>query len=293
MKDAARLLAYLAATVLFGALCAPVIYWTAQALGGRGSFSFLAQYDFQKIFHRSLLVGALIFVWPFLRTIGVRSWRDLHLEPNPHRLRDLAVGFVIAATPLLCFAAGLVAFGVYSLRSSVSMLSLLERIGAVAVVPLLEEPLFRGLILGVLLRGSPAFVAMLATSAFFSIVHFLKAPEQTSATVTWMSGFASIANSFHQFQQPLLLLAGFCTLFMLGWILADARVRTRSLWAPIGLHAGWIFANAMFSKIARREYEALPWFGRNLLIGLAPLCVALVSWGILRLWLKHVAKTRS
>jgi membrane protease YdiL (CAAX protease family) len=135
-------------------------------------------------------------------------------------------------------------------------------------------------------------LATLATSAFFSIVHFLKAPEQTTTDVTWSSGFVSIANSLHQFEQPMLVLAGFTTLFLLGWILADARIRTGSLWLPIGLHGGWIFANAMFSKVARREFEALPWIGRNLLIGIAPLCVALLSWAILRAWLRHVERAK-
>ncbi len=161
------------------------------------------------------------------------------------------------------------------------------------MVPFIEEPIFRGLILGVLLRSSPPLAAALGTSAIFSILHFLKAPEHTSTIVTWSSGFVSIGNSLTQFNQPLLLLAGFTTLFLLGWILADARIRTRSLWLPIGLHGGWIFANALFNKIARREFEALPWIGRNLLIGLAPLCVALLSWAILRAWLKHVERDKA
>ena len=33
--------------------------------------------------------------------------------------------------------------------------------------------------------------------------------------------------------------------------LADARLQTRSLWLPIGLHAGWIFSRGAFNKIAR------------------------------------------
>ena len=77
----------------------------------------------------------------------------------------------------------------------------------------------------------------------FSILHFLKSPEQSTDTVTWLSGFVSLGNSFSQFAEPLLVTAGFTTLFLLGWILADARVRTHSLWLPIGLHAGWIFAS--------------------------------------------------
>jgi membrane protease YdiL (CAAX protease family) len=130
--------------------------------------------------------------------------------------------------------------------------------------------------------------AIFLSSAIFSIVHFLKPAEEPDPVITWTSGLEAVANAFGQFQEPPLVLAGFTTLFLLGWILADARIRTRSLWLPIGLHSGWIFASAIFNKVARREVEALPWLGKNLLIGIAPLAVALISWLLLRAWLKHV-----
>jgi len=293
LKDAARLLAYLAATLLFGALTAPLLYWAVQWLNARGLLQFLAQYDFETFFHRALLMGALLFFWPLLRSLRIRGWRELGLQKNEHALRDAAVGFVAAAVPLLLFGALVLSVGVYSLRSSVSLSAVAERILSAIVVPFIEEPLFRGLILGVLLRGSSPAVAALLTSAGFSILHFLKAPADTSAVVTWSSGFVSIANAFTQFTQPLLFLAGFTTLFLLGWILADARIRTRSLWLPIGLHAGWIFSSAIFNKVARREMELLPWLGKNLLIGIAPLCVALVTWAVVRAWIKHVESNRA
>ncbi|HEX8679704.1 MAG TPA: CPBP family intramembrane glutamic endopeptidase [Chthoniobacterales bacterium] len=288
MKDAARLLAYLTATLLFGALSAPILYWSAQALAQRGLLRLLSGYDFETYFHRALLGGALLFFWPLLRSLRVRSFRDLGIVSNPAASRDAGAGLGIAAVPLLCFGALLLNLGIYSLRPSISLSQIGERVISAAVVPFIEEPLFRGLILGVLLRASTPVVATLATSALFSILHFLKAPENTSPVVTWTSGFVSIGNSFAQFSDPLLVLAGFTTLFLLGWILADARIRTQSLWLPIGLHAGWILASAVFNKLARRELVALPWLGKSLLIGIAPLAVALVSWGILRLWLHHV-----
>ena len=288
MKDAARLLAYLTATLLFGALSAPILYWSAQALAQRGLLPFLSGYDFETYFHRALLGGALLFFWPLLRSLRVRSFRDLGIVSNPAASRDAGAGVGIAAVPLLCFGGLLLNLGIYSLRPSISLWQIGERVISAAVVPFIEEPLFRGLILGVLLRASTPVVATLATSALFSILHFLKAPENTSPVVTWTSGFVSIGNSFAQFSDPLLVLAGFTTLFLLGWILADARIRTQSLWLPIGLHAGWILASAVFNKVARRELVALPWLGKSLLIGIAPLAVALVSWGILRLWLHHV-----
>ncbi len=293
LKDAAKLLAYFAGLILFGALVAPLLFWTAQSLVARGHLLFLARFDFETYFHRALLVGALLFIWPLLRSLQIRSWRELGLAPNPGRGSDAGAGFIIAAIPLLCFGAGLIALDVWTLRPTFSLLPILQRSVSALVVPFIEEPIFRGLILGVLLRSCPPIVAALATSGIFSILHFLKAPEHTSTVVTWSSGFVSIANSLTQFNQPLLLLAGFTTLFLLGWILADARIRTRSLWLPIGLHGGWIFANALFNKVARRQMEALPWIGKSLLIGLAPLCVALLSWVLLRAWLKHVDRDQA
>ncbi len=160
-----------------------------------------------------------------------------------------------------------------------------------AAVPFIEETLFRGLFLGVLLRGNRPWPATLLSAGIFSIVHFLKAPDQTTTSVAWTSGFVSLSHSFDQFTEPMLVLAGFTTLFLIGLILADARLRTRSLWLPIGLHAGWILASGAFNKIAHREILALPWLGKNLLIGIVPLCVCLVSWLLLRGWLRYARET--
>ena len=85
----------------------------------------------------------------------------------------------------------------------------------------------------------------------------------------------------------MMVLAAFTTLFLIGCILADARVLTRSLWLPIGLHGGWIFASGAFNGLARQRMAALPWLGKNLLVGVVPLGLAALTWIIMRLWLKH------
>ncbi len=293
MKDAARLLAYAAATLILAALFAPVLYWTGQWLVWRGLVPALAEYEFDRYFRRSVLIVALLLSFPLYRWLRISGWRELGLVSNPHPIRDAGAGFLISAFPLIAFAILLMSLQMYSFRRSILPSELASRTLSAIVVPFLEEPIFRGLLLGILLRRSATWIAIFLTSAVFSILHFLKTPEQSADVVTWLSGFDSIANSFSQFSEPILVLAGFTTLFLLGWILADARIRTRSLWAPIGMHAGWIFASANFSKIARQEVEALPWLGRNLLVGIAPLCVALVSWVILRAWTRHVEIAKS
>jgi CAAX protease family protein len=287
LKDAARLLGYFAATILFGAVTAPLLFWAAQWLATQGILPILATFDFESFFHRALLLGALIFLWPFLRWLRIKGAHDLGLAKNRHWLRDLALGFVISAVPVICCEIVLVQSGIYSMRDIWSW----EAVGKVtltaAVVPLIEESLFRGFFLGVLLRGLRRWPAIILSAAIFSIIHFLKAPDQTTTSVQWSSGFVSLAHAFDQFGEPMLVLAGFTTLFVIGLILADTRILTRSLWLPIGLHAGWILASSVFAKVARRELLALPWLGKSMLIGLVPLGVCLVSWALLRVWLRY------
>ena len=288
MKNAVRLLVYFAATILLGALLAPVLFWTAQSLATHGLFSFLGNFDFETFFHRAFLVAAVLLLWPLFRSIRLRNLEDLTLRRNGHWPRDLAAGFFFAALPLLCCGALLIALHIFSLRLAINWFPLTKILGASIAVPLIEEAFFRGLILGILLRSGRANMSIFLTSALFAIVHFLKAPLHTSAIVTWTSGFNSIAHSFSQFSNPTMVAASFTTLFLIGWILADARVVTRSLWLSIGLHAGWIFSSGAFNKIARREILALPWLGKNLLVGIVPLGVACLTWMLMRGWLRYV-----
>ena len=293
MKDAARLLAYFVATLLLGAILAPLLFWGGQWLAAHHILSFLARFDFETFFHRALLVAGLILLWPLLRAIRIRRLPDLELNPNPRWRSDLITGFAMAAVPLLCFGAILIALHIYSVRFTLTGATVANLLATSTVVPIIEETLFRGLILGILLRTGRKYLAAFITSAFFSVVHFLKAPERTSVVVSWTSGFNSIAHSFSQFSDPILLTAAFTTLFLIGWILADMRLRTNSLWFPIGLHAGWIFGNGLFNRVARRQNLALPWIGKNLLVGLVPLVVCLITWILVRLCLHYRRTNRA
>jgi len=287
LKDVAKLGVYFVAIVIVGALVAPLLFWSAQSLAAHGVFPFLAKYDFETFFHRATLIAAALLLWPFLRISHVRSMADLGLAPNSRWGRDLCVGAVLAAIPLLCCGALLIAFHVYSLRHIFAWSRFGKVFAASITVPFIEEAFFRGIVLGVLLRTGRKYMPILVVSALFAAVHFLKAPERTSAVVTWSSGLNSIAHAFGRFGDPMMLVSAFATLFLIGCVLADARVLTRSLWLSIGLHAGWILGSGTFSLLVRRQALALPWLGKNLLVGIIPLGVATFTWIIMRTWLKH------
>jgi uncharacterized protein len=287
VKDVVKLAAYLAATILIAALLAPLLFWSAQWLAGHGVLGFLTKYDFETFFHRAILIAAALLLWPFLRLCHVRSLADLRLARNPAWIRDVVGGVLLATIPLLFCGALLIAFHIYSFRHVIAWPRLSKVFLASISVPFIEEAFFRGILLGVLLRTGRKYLAILMVSALFAVVHFLKAPERTSAVVTWTSGFNSITHAFAQFGDVMMLVSALATLFLIGCVLGDARVLTRSLWMSIGLHAGWIFGSGAFSLLARRQFLALPWLGNNLLVGIIPLGVATFTWIAMRLWLKY------
>jgi len=287
LKDVIKLAAYFIATVVIGVILAPILFWSAQSLAAHGIFSFLAKYDFETFFHRALLVTAVLLLWPLLRVSLVRCLADLGLAPNSRWGRDLCAGAVISVVPLLLCGVLLIALHVYAFRHSLAWARFGKILVASITVPFIEEAFFRGIVLGVLLRTGRKYIAIFAVSVIFAAVHFLKAPERTSEIVTWTSGFSSIAHAFDGIGDPMMLASALATLFVIGWILADARVLTHSLWLSIGLHAGWIFGSGTFSRLARQQTLAFPWIERNMLVGIIPLGVAALTWVIMRGWVKY------
>ena len=215
------------------------------------------------------------------------------MDKNRHALRDAIAGDLLAGIPLLVGAFVLLATRIFLPKNAISWNAFGAVLAAAVVVPLIEELFFRGLLLGILLRSLRPVVATLIISGVFAILHFLKAPTRPNESVSWLSGFHSIANSFAQFADPMMVLASFTTLFLIGWILADARLRTRSLFLPIGLHSGWILVAGVVGKMTKRETIILPWLGTNLLTGLLPLALGLITWALMIGWLRYANRAHS
>jgi membrane protease YdiL (CAAX protease family) len=85
-------------------------------------------------------------------------------------------------------------------------------------------------------------------------------------------------------------------LFVIGMILARARVRTGALWFSIGLHAGWILAFKSFNMIYQSvpTHPLRPWgVGDSLRSGLVPLLALGLTAVICHLVLKRFETTRT
>jgi uncharacterized protein len=286
LKEIAKILGYFVAVIVLGALLAPPLYWGGQWLARLGVLEFLGETEFQKFFNRAMLISAAALLWPTVRWLKMGRWHELGLEKNDRWAIHVAVGFAIAAFAVAAMAAGYINVGIYRWKLILPWGSLPKLAFSAICVALLEEALFRGAIFGLFRRTLRPYTALFWTTAIFAILHFLKPDDDLQISpVGWLSGFELIPKVFHQFGDPMMLLAGFTTLFTLGWLLGYATLRTSSLWMAIGLHAGVVFVKMGFSKFTKRADAHLPWVGPELQIGLVPVGALLVALLLVWLWL--------
>ena len=191
---------------------------------------------------------------------------------------QVLTGFVIAGGLLWGMGAILDAAGAYIPKDKPFDLGkFFSKVVIPAVAaPLIEEWLFRGLLLGLWLRFAKPAAACIGTSLVFAFVHFLKPPDGALITdpMHALAGFELLGKILLHFVNPLFFVTDFAILFVVGLILAWARLRTGALWFPIGLHAGWVAAfkgyNMLFHSVATHPLRPCG-VGDGLRAGLLPL----------------------
>ena len=285
----AKLLLYVAAVVLLAALLSPPVYWLFHDL-----HPVLGDVPFRRFFSRTALVVALALLWPVLRWTNVRRLSELGLERDPRARAHFLAGLVLAMVPLLLLAGFYFGADIWRIRKDIEWGKLPAIVGTAAVVPFVEEFLFRGVLLGLAVRHFGRVVGVVAISLVFASVHFIDSRFDV-AEVRWGSGFEVLANAFSNSGSATQAFSGGLALFVLGVIFAAATLRTRSLWLAIGLHAGCIFGQQVlnvFAKFRLKPPEAwMPWAGPNVVHGMVPtglvplaalLVIGLLVWWYLR-----------
>ena len=306
-RELVIILAYLVATVFFGALLAPLLFSMGLAAADIiEQFRLLehrplawlhkvaSESGFQRYFNRAVLISAVIGLWPLLRMLKMQR-KDFGLRKDPFAAQHLILGFMLAAGLLLQLGLGLATAEVFEPKRQLDLGGALKQAAITAAsVAVLEEVLFRGVLTGLLLRSLSARTTLVTIAVLFAALHFLKPPHDlhiAREAVGFGSGFWLVGVIFKTFTDTSLLLAEFGTLLMVGLLLGYTRWRTGALWLPIGLHAGWVFGVFAFRGVftSARGVEAgenLPWIGDNLKTGILPLIVLTLTGAFLVGWLR-------
>lgn len=244
-----------------------------------------------RYFSRALLVSALALLPLLIRRVKrlPRDPRaDVHVLRKAswrRRLTHLGGGLLIGAASLGALALVLEISGAAVPRDTELSAG---KFFAKAFMPslgagVIEELVFRGLLLGLWLRACSLPTAWIGSSVMFSFVHFLSPPDGMviADPRAWHAGFEILGSTLGHFTDPAFFVTEFATLTLLGLILGWCRIRTFSLWLPIGLHAGLVFALKTFSmaRTLNPGSPLHPWFiGSDLKSGLLPLAALCVCF---------------
>ncbi len=245
MRPLRTLAIYLAVVFLGGALLAPWLHQLVLWGGGHvGWLEDVARSPFHRFVNRSLLLLAVVGLWPLMRGLGVKGWRDIGLGNPAGQGRNAGKGFILGFVSLAGVALVAVVAGARSFQTNHTIGQTLEHLAnaslAAVVVSVIEEMIFRGAVFGGLRRVYRWPAALLVSSAVYALVHFFQKPESPHAVV-WSSGFTTLASMLHGFIELERLVPGFFNLTLAGVLLGLAYQRTGTLYFSIGLHAGWIF----------------------------------------------------
>ena len=305
------MLLWVAAAVAFGAVIAPWLYQGgkgyaefAQARGFTGLPGWIAmacqRAGFGRFFNRSVLLAALLLLPLLFHRLGKLRHPGERLLPlgvrGPWQTGALGglLGLLVAGGVMWGLGAVLNRLGTFTTYPAVpgGKLLLTRAVFPAAMVAVVEEWLFRGLLLGLWLRVARPLAAGIGSSLVFALLHFLAPPPGIAVSEPWSAtaGFRHLGGILLQFAEPRIFAADFLTIFAVGLVLAGARLRTGRLWLCMGMHCGWIIA-LKAHNLTHLKASAGPlngwWIGDSLRSGLLPLAAIGISAGLCHLLIKR------
>ncbi len=316
--DVLKVWIYAAAAIWGGAWISPLLYNAGKALAEvssqkmtNGLVEWLAGWcragDFPDFYMAAVLLVALVLFLPWMEWVhakrgevsGTGPWKFRLPGGARTRSRGQALrhnlegpwhcfsGFMLVAGLLLSMGVALVPAGFFTMRHASGELPglAMRTLGVSLAMAFLTEVFFRGVAMGIFMRAMRPAMALAVSAAFFALV-FSALPQRgvtvpdAEASGAGLELLRLLASRFADWR---CVLGEFTPLLALGAVLAYARWRTASLWLPIGLHTGWLFAKGMLAQLsmATGMAETIPTLtGRMLQQGLVPL-LAIVLAGVL------------
>jgi membrane protease YdiL (CAAX protease family) len=228
------LLALVASLLLVAAVVSPWVTWGLGAL-------MTHRFTFDRVFNRVLeilLVVALPLAWHRLDLgdAAALGLRRRHWARELGRGARIGLGGIAVAVILCVLLGAFVPLLRYA--PAKTLRKALLGAGAAVLIGVGEEVLFRGVLLRRLMRDGGRVAGVAVTTAIYAAVHAVGREGVHGPLQAW-SGFERLGSLFH----PLAAATAWPQLgglALLGLVLAAARLRTGSLWVPVGIHAAWV-----------------------------------------------------
>jgi membrane protease YdiL (CAAX protease family) len=191
------------------------------------------------------------------------SWSELGFAQKTIFFKQMAIGVALGLLTLLPMLALLYGLGVNVWDDSKvwTIGIMLKKTGIALLLALLisflEEPIFRGVLLSGLQQKMTLWAAILLSSAYYGVLHFLETKTQIPYTeIRLMTGFNLVAEAIGNCLNPAVL-AAFVGLWMVGIFLSVVRTQIpQSLGLCIGIHASWVWQIKISKEVFNTNQES-------------------------------------
>lgn len=247
-----RFLLILLLSALCGAFVAPFAY------------NFLTQFaslefPFDKILNRCVLVCLILFLIFFRKKLFTLSAEQLGLSRAPGWKQDLLYGVLFGTLSLALLYVIYYCIDVRILENRMLTEKYIKRTIEYAFsavfIGAFEEIFFRGFVLVGFLQIQKRWVAVVLSSLFYAVTHFLK-PDALilEGKATLLFSFQSVIRFLDPLKNWTEVLPDFLGLFLLGVVLAYARLKTGRLYFSMALHGIWVYWIKIDSGFIRPTY---------------------------------------
>ena len=236
------------------ALACIVSYFVVQGFG-----EFI---PFRKIISKTTQLFLVLSIFPAMVYLNINK-AGLGFATRPVFLKQLLLGFGLGFITLMPVFIALTVLKInviddtqlwtVGLAAKTLVVSLLLAL----LISLIEEPLFRGLLLVGLNKKLSVLWAILISSTYYAALHFLSSNTDISPQdLNLFSGFTLLGGAVANLLNPGILSA-FFALLMVGIFLGVLRTQVKaSLGLCIGCHTCWVWQIKMNKKLFNTDFSS-------------------------------------
>jgi membrane protease YdiL (CAAX protease family) len=248
---------WLLALLYFGSLFAATLLslaaWRITHYLDPEATGYLANKPYPRFFDRSRWLCVLLLLPYLFWQCRISSFKAVGFAKPI--LSTIGLWFAYGVGMIVIIYGGSLALGAIQLRPEASFSNALGNIDdailAGIAIGLLEEIVFRGLVFRMFYTAIAPISAIIASSAFFAILHFRASPNELGLIAPGDVGIAeglsiaweTIASLVTQFDFTYL-----AAIFLVGILLHQTFLLKGNLWACASLHAGWVFTIKLVSS---------------------------------------------
>lgn len=237
--------AFYLSVIALAAIISPILFATTRYLANTYSISLLQHYvdkGFGKFFDRSRWVALAILLPVFLNIIKLKLSRDIGLN-------RLSTSKFIKIFFLGCIITSIIYYSlsyIYLFKSKEVILSQhivasLKMLICALIIGIIEEIIFRGIILNAFARTFSLTVAILLSSIFFAYCHIgAGSCPQINTTFEYFDGIKCALWSLYGFTKNMSFMQ-LANLITLGMTLSLLTLRYKSILAAISFHTSTVF----------------------------------------------------